>query len=161
MIATTVGIMKKDLIHLEYSSPQMNWKQYTFVTMVLLIFSFFCVVWIRSYYQRDVLTWSISKNRSVWIETVRGGLQVVQETNPPPADSKSGWSTNGACDPLPAERILGFGIVKTNLTIWDGTAARVIGILAITAPDWSMLVLCGVVCFKLLLKQSSVSKSHD
>ena len=97
-----------------------------------------CVVtiifWARSYHCRDVFTYKLNNNQAVWIELVRGGGQIVAQSNTPPDQFSTGWSIVDVADPLPATTFLGFGVFKGTIPIWDGAGARQIRLFVITVP---------------------------
>jgi hypothetical protein len=77
------------------------------------------------------------------MESVRGGIQFVHQTNTPPDMFESGWQVMQPADPLPSNTRAGFGFVSTTTPIWDGTQARTIGISAIDMHPLLFVVVFG------------------
>jgi hypothetical protein len=103
----------------------------------------FVALWITGYSRRDVFTIRLSASQAVWMESVRGGIQFVHETNTPPDMFESGWQVMQPADPLLSNTRAGFGFVSTTTPIWDGTQSRTIGITAVDVHPLVFVVLFG------------------
>ena len=84
----------------------------------LLLCAAVCALWVVGYSRRDVFTLRLSDSRAWYVESVRGGVQFVQQTNMHPRMHETGWQVMQPADPLPASTRLGFGAVSTTALMW-------------------------------------------
>ena len=103
----------------------------------------FVALWIAGYSRRDVFTIRLSDSRAIWMESVRGVIQFVHETNTALGMFDSGWQVMEPADPLPSNTRGGFGFVATTMPMWDGTHSRTIGITAVNVHPLLFIVLFG------------------
>jgi hypothetical protein len=103
-----------------------------------------CLLWATSDSRRDVFTCVLTDHRSIWLETVRGGAQLVYETGTERDDFQTGWTTQPSAEPLPSHITFGFGAAASTIPVWKGESARQLTIRCIVFPLWfSALLFAG------------------
>jgi hypothetical protein len=101
----------------------------------------FATEWVRSYRARDVITFAGSRRTACWIESVRGGIQFVDESNPPSSLATPGWSVSDPADPLPRHTYVGFGIARSTFPVVTDEGIRQIGLTAMVVPCYSLCLV--------------------
>src|SRR5207249_2232313 len=104
------------------------------------------MLWVRSYSARDIVIIRVSDYRVYSFQSIKGGLQLSQMTNPPPSFYSTGWQVQAPFGPLAADTYFGFGAIVTNTNIWDSeaSASREIGLASINGPSYFFLVIFAI-----------------
>jgi hypothetical protein len=111
-----------------------------FVGLALVIVVAVGGAWIGGYFRHDVLTLRLSPSHSLWVESVRGSVQFVNETNTFPTMYETGWQESDPVGPLPSNTRCGFGWVSVRVLVNDSSTSRTIGITAIAVPPALFIV---------------------
>jgi hypothetical protein len=136
------------------------------VALSLLLFVATGVLWVRSYWHRDVFTLWFAERRACWVESCRGGgIQFVQMTNMATDQLESGWDVAFPADPLPTEMRLGFGFVPTTSPPnWDGGPSRQVYITVVVFPAYALMILLAVLpttwAFTMIRRSRRVGLGH-
>jgi hypothetical protein len=118
-------------------------------TLVLFLGVAVAGMWISGYLRHDVLTVRLNTSHAMWVESVQGSIQFVDETNTFPTMYSSGWQTSEPIGPLPSNTRLGLGWVSAELPVNNFSTARVINIKAVALPPAAIAAVFVVVAFAL------------
>jgi hypothetical protein len=103
-----------------------------------------CVLWVRSYWRRDVFTLMDGHGGAQWVEMVRGGFQWVRFASVPADTYSTGWRVAPPTDALPSRPFIGFASLSRTIPLWDGTAVRQVPMSVVTIPAWFVAIFAGI-----------------
>jgi hypothetical protein len=139
-----MDVKYKSSTHLDGLRRFYRWVFRASVVWLIFLLMIISLLWKRGYYCRDVFTWYLGKTSANWIESVKGCIQIARESNTSVNGYEIGWKVMDAADPIISRRVLGFGVLRSDVPIWNGTQASVVHLLAIDIPNWSLFTLFGV-----------------
>lgn len=94
-----------------------------------------CALWVRSHSRRDVFVVRLGVGNDFWLETCRGGVQLVRGRSTPPHELYSSWWVVTFPAALPAASWHGFGAVSTTMPLIAGDGiARSLQLSVVTIP---------------------------
>jgi hypothetical protein len=99
------------------------------------------ILWLRGYFRRDVFTLQIGEARLVWVESVRGGIQMVVASNESVDNFQLGWSAQQPSDSMLTKMRFGFGIHSGDLYSWYDQSFHKVHLFVTTVPNYAILSL--------------------
>ena len=108
---------------------------------VILFEAVVLILWVSSFQQRIGFTFFTGEDSVVWMETTRGGVQLINQEQIDASAFVAGWSKSEPIVPVVQERWLGFGHWSGVIGVWDGYSSRSVKMSAYTTSFIPIMLL--------------------